>query len=326
MKRTILKILLVLLVLLGVVFALGPTEKVDLKAAFMPEAIGSDIDTYLAKAEADVANIKPGAQKQMVWLDPATKAKQPYSIVYLHGFSATLAEIKPVPEMIAQKLGANLFYTRLTGHGRDGGAMAQATVNDWVNDVAEALAVGRATGEKVIIVATSTGGTLATIAATMPEIVKDVAGMVMVSPNYAVQAAGSEVLSLPWARQILPKIFGEERSWEPKNEQQGQWWSTKYPNVALLPMQASVNTANAVEFEEISIPALFIFHNDDQVVKSEVTREVAARWGKNTGAKSEIFEVKSSDDPSNHVIAGDILSPQNNQPLADKASAWIMSQ
>ena len=139
---------------------------------FDPAAIGNDIDGYLAKREANYSDIKPGAQKQMIWLDPATKSKSPYSVVYIHGFSASLAEVRPVPDLVAKEIGANLFYTRLTGHGRTGDAMAEAKVNDWYNDVAEALAIGRATGGKVIVIATSTGGTLATWAATQPKLMK----------------------------------------------------------------------------------------------------------------------------------------------------------
>ena len=325
MKRKIMIWSLGIIVALGILFALGPREEADLTVNFKADSIGSDIDAYLANREAGISDLKPGANKQMVWHDPVSKGKTEYSVVYVHGFSATLHEIRPVPDMIAKSLGANLYFARLTGHGRSGASMAKATVNSWVNDVAEALAIGRATGEKVIVLSTSTGGTLATIAATKPSLMKNVHAMINVSPNFAVQAAGAEVLALPWARQILPKIFGEEREWEPKNEAQGKWWSTKYPNVALLPMQAAVNAAYAVEFEELPIPALFIFHQDDGVVKSDVTRLVAARWGKNTNVKSDIFEVTSSSDTMNHVIAGDILSPENNQLVTDKAIAWIKS-
>ena len=58
-------------------------------------------------------------------------------------------------------LGANLFYTRLTGHGQDGAAMAEGSVNAWINDYAEAMAIGRAIGDKVVVIGTSTGASLA---------------------------------------------------------------------------------------------------------------------------------------------------------------------
>ena len=59
--------------------------------------------------------------------------------------------MRPLPDKVAAALGANLFYTRLTGHGQDGAAMAEGSVNAWINDYAEAMAIGRAIGGKVEI-------------------------------------------------------------------------------------------------------------------------------------------------------------------------------
>ncbi|MDD4273595.1 MAG: hypothetical protein PHG14_07705 [Desulfobacter postgatei] len=38
--------------------------------------------------------------------------------VYIHGFSATRKETAPLSDLVAKTLNANLFYTRLSGHGR----------------------------------------------------------------------------------------------------------------------------------------------------------------------------------------------------------------
>nr|WP_287339345.1 hypothetical protein [Mesorhizobium sp.] len=90
-------------------------------------------------------------------------ARTPLSIVY----SASKGEVRPLPDEVADQLDANL-YTRLTGHGQGGAAMADGSVNAWINDYEEALAIGRAIGDKVIVIATSTGGSLAAWAATQP--------------------------------------------------------------------------------------------------------------------------------------------------------------
>ena len=70
-------------------------------------------------------DIRPGLQKEIVWANPATKTKTPLAIVYIHGFSASKGEVRPLPDKVASALGANLFFTRLTGHGEDGAAMAE---------------------------------------------------------------------------------------------------------------------------------------------------------------------------------------------------------
>ncbi len=322
MKRFMI-FLLIVVVAVGIGFAIGPREPVDETIAFHATTVGDDVDAYLASSEALVPDIREGAQKRIIWADPVTKTKTPLSIVYIHGFSASLEEVRPLPDIVARDLGANLYFTRLRGHGRSGAAMATATVNGWFNDVAEAIAIGRRLGDKVVLMSTSTGGTLATWALEQPDLAEGIVGNVMISPNFAVQAAGADALLWPWARQLMPMAFGENRAFKPINDEQAKWWTTEYPTVSLLPMQASVARAALVPVEDIAVPSLFIYHPDDAVVKSSVTRQVAARWGTASGVKATSVEVETSDDPFNHVIAGRILSPSTTEPLASRIVTWV---
>jgi alpha-beta hydrolase superfamily lysophospholipase len=307
--------------LLAATYLLGPRVKADTTIRFDASAIGDDPDAYLADREAGVADLDPDLAKEIVWADPRSRARTPLAIVYVHGFSASKGEIRPVPDRVAEDLGANLFYTRLAGHGRDGAAMAEATVNDWVNDYAEAIAIGRAIGERVLVVATSTGAALATWGATQPELAEDVAGLALISPNYAVQAAGAQLLTMPWGLQIAELVVGPERGFEPINEMYARYWTTRYPTAATLPMAAVTELAREAPVETVEVPALFIFSNADAVVSPEATRDIAERWG----APHEQMIVEGSDDPSNHVIAGDALSPSTTTLVAGRISAWAAS-
>jgi pimeloyl-ACP methyl ester carboxylesterase len=300
-------------------FLSGPRVPVDTRISFDPAEIGDDPEAYLAAREARVPGIRQGQQKQIVRADPHSREKAPLSIIYIHGFSASSGEIRPLPDIVAGALGANLFFTRLAGHGREGAAMADASVNDWVNDMAEAVAIGRAIGERVIIMATSTGGSLATWAATKPELMEDVAGIVLFSPNYGLQAAGAEFLMLPWGGQIADMLIGKERSFQPQNVKHASLWTTRYPTRALLPMKALTDLANSTRVEDTRVPALFIFSEEDHVVRPDITERIAGRWG----APAEILLVRHSGDPSNHVIAGAALSPETTEPLAKKTEVWI---
>ena len=100
MKRKIMIWSLGIIVALGILFALGPREEADLTVNFKADSIGSDIDAYLANREAGISDLKPGANKQMVWHDPVSKGITEYWVVYGHGFSATVHGIRPVPDMI----------------------------------------------------------------------------------------------------------------------------------------------------------------------------------------------------------------------------------
>ena len=166
MKRTVLT-LAVVIAMLAVVFAVGPRVSVD--QTLRPVVLPEDLDGYLARSEARFADLRPGVEKTIIWAD-SSKAKTPIALVYLHGFSATRQETRPLCDTLAARLGANLFYTRLRGHGRSDDAMAEASANDWLNDSYEALAIGRRLGERVVLVGTSTGATPAAWLATPPAV------------------------------------------------------------------------------------------------------------------------------------------------------------
>ncbi len=319
MRRKLVTIIIITVVVLALALALGPRVAVDTTITFRPDSIGADPEAYLAKHEAAVPNIQSGLQKEIVWADPASKAKTPLAIVYVHGFSASKGEVRPLADKVAKALGANLFYTRLTGHGQDGEAMALGSVNAWVNDYAEAIVIGRIIGDRVVVMATSTGGALTTWAAAQPELAKDVATIVVLSPNYGLRAGGSDLLTLPWGRQLAELLIGKERSFTPANEANARLWTTRYPTRALLPMAAVSKLARETAVEAIDIPALFIFSDNDQVVRSDLTREIASRWG----GRHEMVPVEMSGDAYNHVLAGDALSPGTTDTIAEGIIAWI---
>jgi hypothetical protein len=175
-------------------------KPVDLTVRFDPSAIGEDIDAWLADNEAKFDDIRPEATKEIVWAWPASRAKTPVALAVLHGFSAAKGEIRPGAGHGRRELGANLFFTRLAGHGRDGEAMAEPTVNDWIQDAAEAVAIGRADRRKGRVIANSTGGTLAALAATLPELRDRIDALGADLAQFRHPASGSWLLTWPFAR------------------------------------------------------------------------------------------------------------------------------
>lgn len=317
--RKIAYAIVVLIIAGAVLFFMGPRTPVSTEISFDPSTIGEDVDTYLSQSESRFDDLRDGLQKQIVWAYPNSRAKTPLSIVYVHGFSASPGEIRPVMDIVAAAVGANLYYTRLQGHGRSGDAMGEASVEGWVNDLAEAEAIGRRIGERMVLVGTSTGGTLTTWAATQDNLTKDVVGIVNISPNFGVQAFGSQLLTIPWARQIVHLVSGKNRSFEPKNELHAKLWTTEYPSNAVLPMAELVKLANEADITAITIPALFIYSEKDTVVRPDLTKTVAESWG----ADSEVALIENDEDENHHVIAGDALSPATTQQTADIIIDWI---
>jgi len=141
----------------------------------------------------------------------------------------------------------------------------------------------------------------------------------MLSPNYGLQAAGSGLLTWPWGGLLAELLIGKERSFEPVNEMHARLWTTYYPTSALLPLAGLTKLAAGTPVEQIHIPALFVFSDQDKVVRPDLTRAIAGRWG----APHELVAVERSDDPYNHVIAGDALSPSTTAGLSDRVAEWI---
>ncbi|MBO9410287.1 MULTISPECIES: alpha/beta fold hydrolase [unclassified Ruegeria] len=299
----------------------GPREPVELNPTFEPRKFGEGIQVYFESTEAAYDDIVPGVEKRVIWQDGFKEQRTPVSILYLHGFSASSEEIRPVPDLVADALGANLVYTRLQGHGRSGEAMAEGTASGWMQDVAEGLAAARAVGEKVVVISTSTGGTLAAAAAVNPELSQDVAGMVFVSPNFGVNAPGAWIPGLPWARSWLPLLMGQTREVSGPDEEKNTYWSASYPWEAVVPMTVLVDVVYALDFSDAQVPALFWFSDDDQVVRPDLTHKVAQAWG--GPAVVELVTMGPEDDPASHVIAGRLMSPGQTDATVSGILAWL---
>jgi len=292
-----------------ILFLIGPPAEIDTR--IKPITLPDDLDQYLKQTEARFSDIVPGAEKTIIWAN-ATKTRTPLSIVYLHGYSATRQETAPLSDQIAARLGANLFYTRLTGHGRSQMAMAEATVNDWLNDTAEALQIGKRLGDKVIVIGTSTGGTLATWLAEQPNTEAAVA-YVFISPNYGPIERLAEVLAWPWGEQLAALTVGPEFSWTPANEQQARYWTHRYPSKALVPMMSLVKFVRESKLENIRTPVLVIYSPKDKVINVQKVEQAYAQLGSRVKA---IKPITRNVNQLNHVLAGNILAPENTASMA----------
>jgi esterase/lipase len=302
------------------VFVFGPREPVRLSAGHNKIMIGDDIDAYLAMREGQFDDIIDGVEKQVIWADEAN-VKTPLSIIYLHGFTASSKEIRPVPDRVATALGANLYFTRFTGHGRQPTALANATVGHWMDDVGEAIEIGKQIGETVIIMATSTGGTLAAAAALDKAAMENIGGIIFVSPNFAINSRAANLLTWPFARQWVPLVIGKEQQGNPRNDLHARYWMMTYPTTALMPMAAIVAAVDRESYDDVEVPALFYYSRQDQVVAPEKTAAFAGSWGGESN--SIIASLTADDDRFSHIIAGDIVSPNQTESAVEQMIAWI---
>ena len=284
-----------------------------------PEKI-SQLEHWIRTSEAAYPDIKPGNAKGIVWNSTAQK-KTPWSVVYIHGFSASRLESAPLSDKVAKILGANAFHTRLTGHGRTGAAMAEAKPQDWMADTLEAVRIGQTLGEKVLVISCSTGSTLSTWLATSPE-ANRVAAHIFLAPNYGPKDKNSEIINTPWGKQLATIIMGPTRSWAPENSQVANAWTTSYPSQAVFPMMALVKSVRDSDLSKFKTPVMMIYSEKDTVVDPIETKAVFQRIG---SAVKVLEAVTYSENEGQHMLVGDIRSPGSTEIAAKDIAKWVQS-
>ena len=81
-----------------------------------------------------------------------------------------------------------------------------------------------------------------------------------------------------------------------------------------------VTSVRKLDFQEMETATLFIYSKDDRVVNAEETDAVYKEFP--IQMRDKVL-VNQCGDRSNHVVAGDILSPDNTRLIADEVVSFI---
>lgn len=306
-----------LVILAGTAWLLTPPRLAGTR--WLPD-IPDDIDRWLDESERSVNDefeLIPGTEKRLLWRERGHRTR--YSVVYLHGFSATRQEIAPVAERVADRLGANLFETRLTGHGHGRLPMHEVRAEDWLADGVEALGVGSTIGEQVIVIGTSTGSTLA-LALADHEWMRNVVALVLISPNMAPADPKALWLTRPAGPLLARLIAGDTRSWTAHNAEQERYWSTSYPTGATVEVMRLVDRAARLAKRPLAQAVLMMLSPRDTVISPTAAR---ATFDALDASRKKLIEVADSGDPSNHILAGRILSPDTTDSVVDDIVRFV---
>lgn len=313
-----LKWLLGILVILAVIYFLGPSPDKPVYAATMPVVPDlTELDQYVRNKEQTL-KLKPDNEARIIWQNESLKQLTEYAIVYLHGFSASQFEGAPTHTNAAKAIGANLYLARLAEHGIDTSeALVNLTPDNYWESAKEALAIGKQLGRKVILMGTSTGGTNALqLAATYPE---DVYALVLLSPNIAINDPNAWLLNNPWGLQIAHLVLGSDyREATDTRETYKQYWNTPYRLEATVALEELLETTMTPEtFAKIKQPLLLLYYykneeEQDDVVKVSAMQEMFQQLGTPEKWKKEIAMPSTGD----HVIASSFKS--KDAPAVEK--------
>ncbi len=304
-----LKRLFVVLLVLMIIYVLGPSPAKPVYTHDLPAvpAMPVALEAYISQQESQ-HKVKPDNEARIVWAD-SLKQKTEYAIIYLHGFSASQEEGNPVHRNMAKQFGCNLYLARLSQHGIDTtDALINMTADNLWESAKQAYAIGKQLGNKVIIMGTSTGGTLALqLAAAYPEI----AGLVLYSPNIAINDPNAWIANNHWGLQLARLVKGSKFNTAKTNTPEyNQYWNRQYRLEAVSQLQELLETTMTPEtFARIKQPVLTLYYykdeqNQDGVVKVSAMQQMMPKLA-TPGTNQRIIAMPNV---ANHVMASPIQS------------------
>ncbi len=308
----ILRTLFIILLLLAIVYLVGPNPSTPQYKKELPAieaANGAELDKYVNAEEAK-HKTKPDNEARIVWSNDSAKNITDYAIVYLHGFSASQEEGNPVHRDIARKFGANLYLTRLAEHGLDtADVLINLTADKYWESAKEALVIGKKLGRKLILMGTSTGGSNALqLAAAYPS---DVAALVLLSPNIAINDPNAWLLNNPWGLQIARMVkksdFVDAQDQRPIYK---KYWYSHYRLEGAVALEEMLETAMTPStFEKVTQPTLLLYYYKDEIHQDSVVKVSAMKTMFNQlGTPADLKTSIAMPNTGNHVMGSPIKS------------------
>ena len=259
------KVLSIIIIIIAIFF-LGPIiEKPGINGE-TPKT-NEQIDIVILKNNIDSKEkstpyIKPDNESRIIFADSIPQ-KTEYCLLYLHGFSASPKEGYPVNQDFATRYHMNAYMPRLYGHGLETTTnLADMTPDNLVNSAKEALRIARQLGEKVILMSTSTGGTLSLIlAADNP----DIHALILFSPNIEMYDDMTKILTYPWGLQIAKLINGDMVEYPDDPPLERKYWQSSYSINAVAYLQSLVeNTMTDETFAKVKQPVFLGYYYLDE--------------------------------------------------------------
>lgn len=306
--KRLIKVTFPFLLLIAVYF-LGPEPERPVyrkEMPIVPQRV-AELEEYIASLES-AHNVKPDNEARIIWND-STKQKTPYAIVYLHGFSASQTEGDPIHRRFAQEFGCNLYLPRLSDHGIDTTeALLLFTADRAWESAKEALAIGKQLGERVILLSTSTGGTLALMLAA--EYPTDVFALINLSPNIAINDPAAFLLNDPWGLHIARMVMGGNYRVTDANEEHARYWDKKYRLESLTELEELLETSMTDElFERIKQPSLTLYYyKSEEEQDPQVKVSAMLEMHEKLATPAELKVAKAMPNAAAHVIGSALTS------------------
>jgi len=303
-KMKAIKIISAVVILPLVTYFVGPVMPDPEINSELP-VISGDIGNYVAKLQAH-EKVRPGNEAKIIWANDSVHEPTEFVLLYLHGFSASRMEGYPVNESFPKRYGCNAYLARLAAHGLvTENPLIDMTPYRLYESAKQALLIAGQLGEKVIIMGTSTGGTLALkLAADFPELVH---ALVLYSPNIKIKNKASFLMSKPWGLQIARLNFGgnfRTSEEDPKGEICKYWYCRYRAEGPVFLQQLLDVTMKEDIFVKVKCP-LFLgyYYRDEQNQDQTVDVKAALEMFTQVATPDAMKRAQAFPEAGGHVIA-----------------------
>jgi pimeloyl-ACP methyl ester carboxylesterase len=312
------KIIAGILILLAGTYFFGPRMPEPLLNSDFP-VIEKNIGEYVSGLEL-AEKVRQGNEAKIIWANDSVHAPTEFVLLYLHGFSASRMEGFPVNEDFPKRYGCNAYLARLAAHGLlTENPLIDMTPYRLYESAKKALMIAGQLGQKVIIMGTSTGGTLALkLSADFPE---KVYGLILYSPNVRIKQKASVLLSRPWGLQIARMNFGGKfrvTKDDPKGEECKYWYCSYRAEGPVFLQQLLDVTMTDEVFGKVKCP-LFLgyYYKDEQHQDETVEVNAGLEMLEHISTPRSMKQAQAFPDAGSHVIACSLTS----KSVADVAKA-----
>lgn len=300
-----------IVVLLATAYLMGPKPSKPVYSNVLPSVPGTveGLEGHV-KGRESKQRVKPENEARIIWADDSLKARSPFAVVYLHGFTASQEEGDPIHLNFSDVFGCNLYLSRLAEHGLvTDEPLLELTADKYWESAKEALAIGARLGQKVILMGTSTGGTNALqLAAAFPD---KVHGLILLSPNIEIFDPNAPLLNNPWGLQAARLIKKSDYVMSSdQTDTYKKYWYSKYRLEGVVALQEMIETTmNRETFSKVKAPVLMMYYykdptRQDSVVKVSAMNRMFGQLGTPAAAKREVAVPGAGD----HVIGSYIKS------------------
>ena len=302
---------LVIIATLVVVYFLGPKIKcIELDTILPVISVGIDsISQYVEQQEAQYP-VKPDNESIILWGDSVARPTS-YVLLYLHGFSASRNEGYPVTHDFVKEFKVNAYLPRLAEHGLMlDEPLLNMTPTALYNSAKQSLVIAHKLGQKVVIMAISTGCTLALmLAADYPKLVD---GLILYSPNIKIKDIFSPLLSGPWGLQLTRMAHGSKYyiSGDLPDSEDCKYWYCRYRVEAQVYLQQLLDMRmNEKEFAKVH-QALFLgyYYKDEKQQDQTIDVKAALKMFDELGSPKDQKVKMAFPRAGAHVIASEITS------------------